>query len=213
MKQSPHDNPMRLADPMRLVDNVRVLLMLLAILCVVWVGQTAPAIASDGLSLPKLEQSLAKRFPTVESLTPQQLKAELQGKGKIVVLDAREKAEFSVSRLAKSQQVNPGISKSDFLNRFAANAKGKTFVLYCSVGYRSSKLAASIQESLKDAGASGVYNLQGGIFAWHNGAKPLVKQGSEATRLVHPYSEKWGRYLTNRDLTSYGKPSGWRIFN
>lgn len=169
--------------------------------------------ASDGVSLSKLEQTIAKRFPTVESVTPQQFQTDLQRDGEIVVLDVRETGEFNVSHLASSEQVSPGISKPDFLKRFAGTARGKTFVLYCSVGYRSSKLAASIQKSLKQAGARAVYNLQGGIFAWHNGAKPLVKDGDKATKLVHPYSEKWGRYLINRNLTSYGKSSGWRNFN
>ncbi|MEM9356184.1 MAG: rhodanese-like domain-containing protein [Pseudomonadota bacterium] len=176
-------------------------------------GGLYTADAIDGYSLPKLEQSIAKRFPTVDSLTLQQFQTGHQGKQDVIVLDVREAGEFDVSRLALSERVDPGISKLDFLKRFAGKARGKTFVLYCSVGYRSSKLAASIQQSLKQAGASGVYNLQGGIFAWHNDAKPLVKGDKTPTRLVHPYSDKWGRYLTNRDLTSYGKSTGWRIFN
>ena len=171
------------------------------------------AVAADGYSLPKLEQSIAKRFPTVDSLTLKQFQDNLQGKDEIVVLDVREKGEFDVSRLSKSERVSPSISKLEFLKKYALSAKGKTFVLYCSVGYRSSQLAARIQSSLIQAGAKGVYNLQGGIFAWHNHSKPLVKAGNKKTELVHPYSKKWGRYLTNRELTSYGKSSGWRIFN
>ncbi len=170
-------------------------------------------VANDGYSLPKLEQTIAKRFPTVDSLSLQQFQAGHQGKQDVIVLDVREAGEFDVSRLTHSERVDPGISKSEFLKRFAGKAQGKTFVLYCSVGYRSSKLAASIQQSLKQAGARGVYNLQGGIFAWHNDKKPLVKADKTPTRLVHPYSAKWGRYLTNRDLTSYGQSTGWRIFN
>lgn len=186
---------------------------LLAALSFVWIGLASPVAADSGYSLPKLEKSIAKRFPTVESLTLRQFQTGMQDKGEFVVLDVREPGEFGVSRLAKSERVDPGISKLEFLKRFVGKAKGKTFVLYCSVGYRSSKLAAVIQESLKQAGAEGVYNLQGGIFAWHNDAKPLVKEGARSTRFVHPYSAKWGRYLINRDLTSYGQSSGWRIFN
>ena len=171
------------------------------------------AIADEGYSLPKLEQSIAKRFPTVESLTLKQFQENLQHQQDVIVLDVREEGEFDVSRISKSERVSPSVSKLDFLKRYAQNAKGKTFVLYCSVGYRSSQLAARIQSSLMQAGAKGVYNLQGGIFAWHNGAKPLVKAGNKKTELVHPYSKKWGRYLTNQELTSYGKTTGWRIFN
>lgn len=171
------------------------------------------AVADDGYSLPKLERSIAKRFPTVKSLTLEQFKDNLQGKAEIVVLDVREKHEFDVSRLSKSERVSPSISKLEFLKKYALRAKGKTFVLYCSVGYRSSQLAARIQSSLTRGGAKGVYNLQGGIFAWHNGSKPLIKAGNKKTVLVHPYSKKWWRYLTNRELTSYGKSSVWRIFN
>ncbi len=175
-------------------------------------GLAMPAMASDGDALPGLEQSIAKRFPTVESVAPQQFQANLQNEADVIVLDVREKGEFAVSRLAGSQQISPDISKPEFLKRFADKAKGKVFVLYCSVGYRSSKLAARMQDRLRQLGAKGVYNLRGGVFAWHNDAKPLVKGSGEVTKLVHPYSEKWGRYLTHRDLTSYGASSGWSIF-
>ncbi|MEM8973904.1 MAG: rhodanese-like domain-containing protein [Pseudomonadota bacterium] len=198
---------------MKAVKQLRSFAIALTALCGLALVGSHSATAGDGYSLPKLEQSIAKRFPTVDSLTLQQFQAAHQGNQDVIILDVRETGEFNVSRLARSERVDPGISKLEFLKRFAANARGKTFVLYCSVGYRSSKLAASIQQSLKQAGAQGVYNLQGGIFAWHNDAKPLVKAGKTPTRLVHPYSDKWGRYLTNRDLTSYGKSSGWRIFN
>ena len=81
-------------------------------------------------------------------------------------------------------------------------AKGKTVVFYCSVGVRSSKLAARLQKALTARGAKAVYNLQAGIFNWHNEHRPLTT-GSAPTSFVHPFDDHWGQLVERRDLLSY----------
>ncbi len=67
----------------------------------------------------------------------------------------------------------------------------KAIVVYCSVGYRSEKIA----EQMQAAGYQRVYNLVGGIFEWANYGKPLVDRDGKPTRAVHPYDAVWGRWL------------------
>jgi len=63
-------------------------------------------------------------------------------------------------------------------------------VTYCSVGYRSAKMA----QRLRNAGYTNVQNLEGSIFEWANEHRPLVRDG-EPTKQVHPYSALRGHLL------------------
>ena len=74
-------------------------------------------------------------------------------------------------------------------------------VFYCSVGERSSQMAKKADKLLRERGAHGVYNLRGGIFAWHNATNPLV-DAKGITPYVHPYNDKWGELLVHRDKIS-----------
>ena len=78
-------------------------------------------------------------------------------------------------------------------------------VIYCSVGVRSSRLAEHVVDAVREAGARDVYNLAGGIFAWHNRGYQLV-DGSGPTAFVHPYDETWGRLVARRQLWRFEAP-------
>jgi Rhodanese-like domain len=77
-------------------------------------------------------------------------------------------------------------------------------VFYCSVGMRSSSLAAEVQEALVKAGASGVFNLRGGMFGWHNARRPLV-DAAGATDFVHPFNDKWGKLVARQEQVRMGE--------
>lgn len=68
---------------------------------------------------------------------------------------------------------------------------GLTMVFYCSVGYRSSALAAQIHGSFP---TNEIFNLQGGIFNWHNERRDLVNEKG-VSEDIHPYDKYWGRLL------------------
>jgi hypothetical protein len=70
-------------------------------------------------------------------------------------------------------------------------------VVYCSVGYRSAKVTAALQER----GFTQVANLKGSIFRWANEGRPVVR-GSTGVREVHPYDHTWGTLL-NDSLHAY----------
>lgn len=102
-------------------------------------------------------------------------------------LDAREKREYEVSHLAHARWV--GYETFD-LSRLHDIPKDTPVVVYCSVGYRSEKVA----EQLLSAGFKKVWNLYGGIFEWANQGYPVYGPKGP-TEAVHAYDATWGIWL------------------
>jgi rhodanese-related sulfurtransferase len=109
--------------------------------------------------------------------------------GAIRFIDAREKAEFNVSHIQGA--VWAGFDDFD-LSRLADVPKTDTVIVYCSVGYRSEKVALQLEE----AGYQHVWNLYGGIFEWKNTGRTVVAPDGSATDRVHAFDKNWGRWLT-----------------
>lgn len=103
-------------------------------------------------------------------------------------LDARELNEFQVSHINNARHV--GYDKFD-LTSLKDVDKNQQIVVYCSVGYRSEKIA----EKLVQAGYTNVQNLYGGIFEWVNESLPVVNNQGNQTDRVHAYSKSWGIWL------------------
>lgn len=120
----------------------------------------------------------------VPFVTSEDLKAN---RNQVIILDAREPNEFNVSHI-------PGallVGYSDFdLENVTELDKNQPVVVYCSVGYRSEKIARKlIQDGFTD-----VRNLYGGIFQWSNQDLPLVNQ-SGTTDTIHTYNKKWSKWV------------------
>ncbi|MEZ4919143.1 MAG: rhodanese-like domain-containing protein [Saprospiraceae bacterium] len=105
-----------------------------------------------------------------------------------VWLDAREPKEYQVSHIKGAQLV--GYDHFDIEALPEGLSKDQPIVVYCSVGYRSEKVA----EKLRAAGFTRVSNLYGGIFEWVNQGHPVYK-GEQKTAKVHAYDKKWGVWL------------------
>lgn len=106
----------------------------------------------------------------------------------IVLLDAREEAEYKVSHLPSAIHVGYDNFNMDSVKDFDKN---ENIVIYCSVGYRSEKIA----EKLKSAGFTNVSNLYGGIFEWVNQGYRIVESNEKETNNVHAYNKTWGIWL------------------
>jgi len=107
----------------------------------------------------------------------------------IVFLDAREKREYEVSHIKNAIWVG----YDDFnLKRVAKVSKSKKIVVYCSVGYRSEKIA----EKLLKTGYLKVANLYGSIFEWVNQGRPVYDKNENLTKEDHAYNKDWGKWLT-----------------
>ena len=142
----------------------------------------------DDIAWTEVEALIEAAFPDVPSMDTAALSELLQDPTRTVVLiDAREEAEFAVSHL-------PGAVRAASVEHAAALVDGApagaTVVAYCSVGYRSAGLVAA----LRARGRTEVLNLEGSIFRWANEDRPLYR-GDLPVRQVHPFDEEWGVLL------------------
>ena len=110
---------------------------------------------------------------------------------KVVVLDTREKSEYEISKLPKAIWIGYDFN----INRVDSIDRNQDIVVYCSVGYRSSKIGLELIE----AGFKDVKNLNGGIFKWANEDRPLYMD-SVRTNRIHVYNKKWGQFIINPSL-------------
>ena len=120
---------------------------------------------------------------------------QLSKKEGVLLVDAREPEEFAVSHMAGAFHV--GHTHFD-LETFKNVSKQQEIVVYCSVGYRSEKIA----EKLKQAGFKKVSNLYGGIFEWMNQGKIVVDPTNQPTEKIHAYSATWSIWL-NKGVKVY----------
>ncbi len=135
-------------------------------------------------------KAIRARFPTVSQISPDTLQSWLDKspqRENLLLFDAREPEEYAVSHLQGAQ---PAPSKDEALKALQGVPADQRIVLYCSVGYRSSELA----QFLMKKGYTGIYNLEGSIFAWANEGRPVYR-GKERVKVVHPYDKIWGRLL------------------
>lgn len=159
------------------------------------------ALADGQSSLIEIEARVERDFPRVASMLPQHAYQLIRERRDVLVLDVREADEFAVSHIPGAVRVDPGLSAAQFQARFGPALAGRTVIVYCSVGVRSSRLAERVENVTRTAGATGLYNLKGGIFAWHNFGLAL-SEGQDRTEFVHPYSRAWSRYL---DFPNYSR--------
>lgn len=152
-------------------------------------GAGAWAWAGDGRGLEGMKKLVRARFPKVQMLSTEELRAWLADEQRPapLLLDVRTPQEFAVSHLPGARRVDPDASAAEVLPLLR---QGQPVVAYCSVGYRSSALA----ERLRKAGVENIYNLEGSIFQWANEGRPLQRDGQPA-QTVHPYNATFGRML------------------
>jgi rhodanese-related sulfurtransferase len=158
--------------------------------------QLAPV--ATQFTLAAVEADVAQRFPMVTQLSAENFAEKLKSKNPPVLIDVRHEPEYRVSHIAGAERVGPDIPIADVLAKFSFKVSGRDVVFYCSVGMRSSVLALETQDALVRGGATGVYNLRGGIFGWHNAGRPVVNAAGP-TDAIHPYNSQWGKLLTRQD--------------
>jgi len=145
--------------------------------------------------LGTVQADIVEDYPAVRHMEGAALTARAPD---ALLFDVREADEFAVSHLAGARRLDPDMDAEDFIAEFGALIAGRDVVFYCSVGVRSARMAARLANAL--APAQSVWNLEGGIFAWHNAARPLRNAGGP-TDFVHPYNRSWGRLVDRTSLT------------
>lgn len=104
------------------------------------------------------------------------------------ILDSREQQEFNTSHLDGA--VHIGYTNFNVKKTSKLLSKDIPIVVYCSIGYRSEKIA----EKLLKKGFQ-VYNLYGGIFHWKNEHNTVINLNSQPTEEVHCFSKEWQQWL------------------
>jgi len=98
----------------------------------------------------------------------------------VLIVDVREAREIGVSRIKGSMPLSSQIARLEFIRK----AKGRTVVVYCTVGWRSAEFAARLDEEGVDA-----YNLDGGLCGWAAAGLQLVNAMGLETNEIHAYSQ------------------------
>ncbi len=157
------------------------ILPLLAVLAALALAAACSRASTDAEKLAAVEAmyvGYARDFPAVPDLAPDEARQLLE-QGGAVFVDVRPENERAVSML-------PGaVSREEFLadpGRFA----NRTAVGYCTIGYRSGKLA----EALAARGIP-MRNLRGGILAWTLAGGAVQGPNGRPVKALHVYGAKW----------------------
>lgn len=130
-----------------------------------------------GLDAPRVSPAEAQRLIREEGAT---------------VLDTRTEEEFKVSHVAGARFVPFGAWQALFGANLPRHLPpGKPVVIFCTVGWRSGKVAAALTQR----GQPRVFNVEGGVLAWRRAGLPLVDAAGAPTRAVHPYNKDWAPYV------------------
>lgn len=143
------------------------------------------------LAFKIIKHLINRKYPSVAPLTTKELAQWLdtQSKPQPTLLDARTQPEYELSHIQQAERIDPYHPNLEALT----HSKDIPIVVYCSVGYRSAKIAQQLQQ----AGFSHVYNLEGSIFQWANEERPVYENNRPTTK-VHPYNGLWGQLLNSR---------------
>eukprot|EP00659_Diplonema_papillatum_P010087 gene10087-15507_t len=156
---------------------------------------------------------IKQKFSSVENITTQEVRqqvdeaeqAKLKGEQpgcQPVLVDVREEKEYNVSHIPGAKWVPPGATyeqASTTLGLPRAHPEVQPLYLYCSVGFRSSKLAQMLQEK----GETHVKNIEGSLFKWANEGGPLVDNAGAPTKKVHAYGSLWGKLIHDVESRVY----------
>jgi rhodanese-related sulfurtransferase len=135
--------------------------------------------------LDKIRKIVRLAYPAVSQLSTATLAAWIgQTDSSVLIIDVRSAREYAVSHLRGAINV-----RSPEQIAAMAGKQGKT-VLYCSVGFRSSRICNLLQQK----GLPGCINLEGSIFQWANEGRELY-QGEMPVRQVHPFGRRWAGLL------------------
>jgi len=146
------------------------------------------SISSEEMNWVTIKQEIRVKYPDVEQLSVDQLRTWLNSeKSEPVLIDARSLEEYDVSHLRRA------VHWDSVKQTMELQKQTRPIVVYCSVGYRSSGVAAKLQKQ----GYKNVYNLEGSIFEWTNSGYPVFK-GEREVHGVHPFDHEWGRLLQKK---------------
>lgn len=149
---------------------------------------------AEQVRMPKdwtgLKSLIREKFPEAPQLSVDELSQMFATPEQPLLIDVREPEEYAVSHLPGA--INAQGSELDAL--LTSLGPDQKAVLYCSVGYRSSRET----ERLQRKGFTDLANLEGSIFEWANTGHPMTSGAPDTekqTSFVHPFDDAWGTFL------------------
>ncbi len=94
----------------------------------------------------------------ISRLNPKEVKAIIESREKIKLIDVRELWEYNIAKIDGAEL----IPLSNFVNLSSNLSKDEKYIIYCHHGARS----FSVCQYLEQNGFKNVINLEGGIDAW-----------------------------------------------
>jgi|SRR5579862_5178465 len=110
---------------------------------------------------PPAQAAAAASLPPAFEITAEELKAGIDRRDPIWILDVREPREFDICRIPNSTLIPLG-DLAKRLDEVPSGADAPDIVVHCKVGGRSAKAV----QLLRERGYTRVKNLKGGILAW-----------------------------------------------
>lgn len=104
-----------------------------------------------------------------QKLSPDSFEARLNSAKDGILVDVRSQDEYAEGHLSNATLID--IWSDDFKTQIGKLDKSKPVFVYCKAGTRSAKAA----DALIEAGFKQVYDLDGGITAWQDAHKKIVK--------------------------------------
>lgn len=114
----------------------------------------------------------------VREITPQELKARMEGREDLLLIDVREHSEFEHGHIAGSHLVPRGILEAaadpTYVKHYPelSGARDRQVIVYCATGGRAAMAAAVLQMM----GFRNVLNLAGGYARWQAEGMPQVHE-------------------------------------
>jgi rhodanese-related sulfurtransferase len=170
---------------------VKVLLIMVVLPIIL--GAIVLFVAGRPVAFEILQRRIVARFPEVKWISTADLGRwqDDTGQPQPVLLDARTPPEYAVSHLRGAVAIDP---YRPSLRPLQGVQPSGSIVVYSSAGYRGARVASWLAR----AGYTSVVNLSGGIFKWANEGRPLFRDESRPTVLVHPYDQRWGMLVEGR---------------
>ena len=107
-----------------------------------------------------------------EKVSIEQFEKLLVEKSNALILDVRTPEEFAAGHVKGA--VNLNIYDTAFKEALSKLDRAKPILVYCKSGGRSSDAASQ----MKEMGFGEVYNFGGGMLAWSNAEKPIVRDNT-----------------------------------
>jgi rhodanese-related sulfurtransferase len=158
-------------------------LLLCAILAASFCSDAA-SVSAASLSDAEKRQAVAamyadyrEDFPGIEEIDAENALKLLEYLD-VVFVDVRKPEEQAVSMI-------PGAVTSEVFLADMERFRGQRIIAYCTISYRSGKLAAKLNRK-----GITMVNLKGGLLGWVHAGGPLVR-GNLPVTVLHVYGRKW----------------------